>query len=40
MDELSHLQELNRHYAKIVYQLSQEINKNEILHQKLAARGN
>nr|XP_053630266.1 coiled-coil domain-containing protein 93-like isoform X3 [Cherax quadricarinatus]XP_053630267.1 coiled-coil domain-containing protein 93-like isoform X4 [Cherax quadricarinatus] len=38
-DELSRLQELNRQYAKIVHLLGQEINKNEILHQKVAARG-
>lgn len=34
-DELARLQELNRHYAKTVHQLGQEIKKNEILHQKV-----
>ncbi|XP_045598387.2 coiled-coil domain-containing protein 93 isoform X1 [Procambarus clarkii] len=38
-DELSRLQELNRQYAKIVHLLGQEINKNELLHQKVTARG-
>ncbi|KAK7066758.1 Coiled-coil domain-containing protein 93 [Halocaridina rubra] len=36
-EELSRLQELNRQYAKTVYQLGQEISKNDILNQKVAA---
>ncbi|KAG7163838.1 Coiled-coil domain-containing protein 93-like [Homarus americanus] len=38
-DELGRLQELNRQYAKTVHLLGQEINRNEMLHQKVTARG-
>ncbi|XP_071521254.1 coiled-coil domain-containing protein 93 isoform X2 [Panulirus ornatus] len=38
-DELSRLQEVNRLYAKTVHLLGQEINKNEILLQKVTVRG-